>query len=120
MGRLTMLKPRLSNLDTRRVTQTQATERIRGRALQTIRDRILKRDNGLCQCAQCRRTGDINLAEDVDHDVPLWAGGPETDSNRISIARACHDAKTACEAAMRASAGYLSTPCTCGRHGQTA
>jgi 5-methylcytosine-specific restriction enzyme A len=118
--KLTMLKPRLPTVDTRRVAQTQATERIRGRALQTIRDRILTRDNGLCQCALCRQTGDINLAADVDHEVPLWAGGAETDTNRISIARACHDEKTACEAAMRASAGYLSTPCTCGRHGQTA
>jgi 5-methylcytosine-specific restriction enzyme A len=100
--KLTMLKPRLSTVDTRRVAQTQATERIRGRALQTIRDRILRRDNGLCQCEECQASDFPLPASEVDHRVPLWKGGAESDDNRFSLNWRHHQAKTAKEAAERA------------------
>lgn len=116
MGRLHTLKPRVAALDIRRVASQQGTERIRGSALRRIRDRILRRDCGLCRCPVCKATGALLLAGDVDHTVPLWAGGAEDDSNRLSLSRDCHDAKSACEAAMRAAGGWMATTCVCGRH----
>jgi 5-methylcytosine-specific restriction enzyme A len=117
VGRLTTLKPRVSTLQTRRVAQQQGTERITGNSLRKIRDRILRRDCGICQCLVCRQTGDVRPASEVDHTVPLWASGAESDDNRLSLSHDCHEAKTACEARMRAAGGWLSTPCQCGRHG---
>jgi 5-methylcytosine-specific restriction enzyme A len=118
--KLTMLKPRLSNLDSRRVAQVPATERIRGNSLRKIRERILRRDCGICQCEVCRKADCPLPASEVDHTVPLWASGAESDDNRLSLAATCHEAKTTCEAAMRAAGGWLATPCTCGRHGTAA
>jgi 5-methylcytosine-specific restriction protein A len=81
-----------------------------------IRDRILRRDCGICRCRECTRTGGTKPAHHVDHDRPLWAGGAEDDSNRISINEDCHKAKSACEAAMRAKGSFEPTACACGRH----
>jgi hypothetical protein len=116
MGRLHTLKPRVATLDTRRAQSPAATERIRGSALQTIRERILRRDCGICRCPQCVATGALRPAREVDHSVPLWAGGAEADANRLSISEGCHQAKNACEARMRAMGGYDASLCTCGRH----
>lgn len=102
MGRLQTLKPRIGTLDTRRGSPVVATERIRGRALQTIRDRILYRDAGICRCDTCKATGALKPAHEVEHRTPLWAGGAEDDQNRYAINSDCHKAKTAREAAQRA------------------
>lgn len=80
-------------------------DRIRGSALQKIRDRILTRDCGLCQCTRCKETGAVKLATIVDHIVPLWAGGREDDSNRQAISDECHDLKSSDEARQRAGNG---------------
>jgi 5-methylcytosine-specific restriction protein A len=105
MSRLQTLKPRIQTLDTRRIATPAGTERIRGRALQTIRDRILRRDCGICHCAACQATCALKPAHEVDHRVPLWMGGAEDDSNRYAINADCHKAKTALEAAERARKG---------------
>ena len=75
--------------------------RVKGSTGYRIRDAILTRDAGLCQCARCIRDGAIRLAHEVDHVVPIWAGGRESDDNRASINRECHRLKTADEAGMR-------------------
>jgi 5-methylcytosine-specific restriction enzyme A len=93
-----------------------ATKRIRGSAHQRIRDRIMSRDCGICCCATCQRTGALSLAHEVEHRIPLWAGGQEDDSNRYAIARDCHKVKTRCEDRMRAAGGWLQTACICGQH----
>lgn len=82
-----------------------ATVRIRGAELQAIRDRILTRDKGVCQCKRCKADGIVRLAHQVDHVVPLWKGGAEDDTNRQAINRDCHDLKSADEARERASLG---------------
>jgi 5-methylcytosine-specific restriction protein A len=68
------------------------TQRIRGHALQRIRERLL-RANPLCAlCAkQCR----VAAATEVDHIVPLFRGGIEDDSNRQGLCAECHARKTA-------------------------
>ncbi|EHR71378.1 hypothetical protein BurJ1DRAFT_2549 [Burkholderiales bacterium JOSHI_001] len=81
------------------------TQRDAGRIRQRNSDRIMTRDKGLCQCARCRAAGSLKLASEVDHVLPLWAGGKEADSNRAAINRDCHAAKTKAETRMRAR-GY--------------
>jgi hypothetical protein len=52
-----------------------------------------------------------------DHRIPLWAGGPDDlEKNGDALCTEHHDAKTACEARMRAAGGWMSTPCICGQH----
>lgn len=116
--KLQMLRPKVATLPTSAQHQPRmaGTERIRGSALQRIRDRILYRDQGICRCETCKRTDTLKVATEVEHRTPLWAGGQEDDGNRYAIASDCHEAKTRCEARMRAAGGWLSTPCTCGRH----
>lgn len=103
MGKLTMLKPRVQTLKTS-TARTLVTERVRGRALQVIRERILRRAHGLCECDECR-AGPPRLAVEVDHRVPLWEGGADDDSNRQALSLECHDRKTKAEAARRAALG---------------
>jgi 5-methylcytosine-specific restriction protein A len=83
-------------------TSKAGDERIRGSALQKIRERILTQACGLCQCEECGATGTPRRASVVDHIIPLWAGGSEDDSNRQAMSTECHDRKSAVEAAMRA------------------
>lgn len=67
--------------------------RIRGRALQAARARILRRDNYLC--AHCLLAGRVIEAVQVDHIIPLFRGGPDDDDNKQSLCHACHADKTA-------------------------
>jgi 5-methylcytosine-specific restriction protein A len=101
---LKTLKPRLATLDTRRVS-TFTLHQQRGLSTarwQRTRARILTRDNGVCVCEDCRQAGRLRAAHEVDHIVPVWAGGSEDDSNLQSINRECHNLKTAREAKRRA------------------
>lgn len=107
MGRLTALKTSLQRLPSAVSTLRSGDQRIRGGTLQTIRARILTRDRGVCQCEECKRTGAVKLATIVDHIVPLWAGGTESDHNRQAINVDCHARKSALEARQRASAGTV-------------
>ncbi len=114
---VTMLKPRkLRELpSTIRVLPSKrdgATERIRGREGAEIRDRILMRDAGICRCAECTRTGRLRPAQQVDHRVPLFDGGLESDSNRYSINARCHAEKTACELRRRKDRQRWTCSCT--------
>lgn len=102
--KLTNLKPRIGVLNTQRApTLTTQTHRITGSSLQKIRHRILTRDNGLCQCDDCKASPFPLAADIVDHRIPLWEGGPDTDDNRQAMASVpCHQKKTAEEAKRRA------------------
>ncbi len=95
------LKPLLRTLQPTLKPYRAGDDRIRGTALQKIRDRILSRDCGMCQCERCKATGAVRPATIVDHIVPLWAGGSEDDSNRQAINEACHLEKSAAEARQR-------------------
>ncbi|CAG9195825.1 DNAse [Paraburkholderia tropica] len=62
-----------------------------------LREKILKRDNGLCQ--PCLALGRVAAARHVDHIVSKAEGGTDDESNLQSICVACHKAKTADEGA---------------------
>jgi 5-methylcytosine-specific restriction protein A len=69
-----------------------------GRPWRRLREQILRRDNYLCQCDECRKTGAVREAHEVDHIIPLARGGSDEPHNLRAINRACHAAKTAKEA----------------------
>lgn len=71
-------------------------KRTRGRKWQITRERILRRDNGLCQ--PCLLADQLTPATQVDHIRPLADGGTDTDANLQAICKPCHDAKTKQEA----------------------
>lgn len=68
----------------------------------------MRRDHGLCQV--CLARGLLRYAVEVDHIVPLSKGGADTDGNKLSLCRACHDYKT------RQDKGYRVSP-ACNRDG---
>ena len=84
-----------------------ATRRDRGRGRQEARLRIWLRDGP--NCMGCGKLIDITPGTpdpfELDHTVPLWAGGQDNDANRQCLCPTCHQAKTAREAAGRARGG---------------
>lgn len=48
-------------------------------------------------CVSCKARGIVKAATDVDHVVPLSAGGVNDESNYQSLCHDCHSAKTALE-----------------------
>lgn len=90
-------------------------KRLRGRAGQTRRQKFLDQHP---LCLACEKVGRVGPAVIADHRKPLWAGGADDlASNGNPLCQAHSDAKTGCEARMRAAGGWLSTPCICGQHG---
>lgn len=69
------------------------SSRKRGRAGVADRERIRRRDNGLCQ--SCLRAGRVTLGDDVDHIIGLAQGGTDDDSNKELKCYDCHTDKTA-------------------------
>jgi len=58
-----------------------------------VRVEVLRRDGGLCQ--SCLKDGLVTRASDVDHIVPVAAGGAFYDHDNLqSLCRPCHQAKT--------------------------
>lgn len=102
--KLTTLKSRLQTAGNRIATLTpqrpDTVQRKRGWAGVQDRERIRKRDCGLCQ--ECKRQGRTSVGAAVDHIKPLWDGGDDTDENKELLCQPCHDVKTAREARQRA------------------
>lgn len=65
-----------------------------------LRVLILRRDNYLCQCSECQRTGRVLPATEVDHRIPKAEGGTDEPHNLCAINVECHKRKTAKESAM--------------------
>ena len=66
-----------------------------GTKWEVIRERILKRDKGLCQ--NHLRQAIVKQASCVDHIKAKAHGGTDEDSNLESLCWSCHAAKTARE-----------------------
>jgi 5-methylcytosine-specific restriction endonuclease McrA len=96
------IKPRVNKLAPGRLQTTAVYVARTSRGDPSIRDRILTRDAGVCRCARCIQSGALLPAQQVDHVMPLWAGGAESDDNRCAINIQCHKLKSAAEARMRA------------------
>lgn len=101
------LKPTVKTIGTQQARSITQTVRIRGNSLKAIRREFFKAHP---LCAECERQGRVTLAQELDHITPLWAGGPESAANRQGLCITCHDAKTAAEAAQRASMGMQPLP----------
>lgn len=103
MTRLHTLKPRLQVAKGRIATlapvRPDTIERKRGWAGVNDRNRIRKRDCGLCQ--ECKRQGRTSVGVDVDHKIPLWEGGSDDDANKELLCASHHLEKTRQEAAKR-------------------
>ena len=65
--------------------------RLRGRALQRERERLLSE---YPLCVLCLAAGRDTVATIRDHIVPLAEGGEDARDNTQAICQACHDAKT--------------------------
>ena len=68
-----------------------------GRPWRRKRARVLARDGYQCQCADCKATGAVTLADEVDHIVPRAEGGTDDESNLQAINREHHKLKTIAE-----------------------
>lgn len=100
MSRLRCIRPPLAPAPTTAGWKPDAIRGSRhqrgyGAAWDRIRQRILKRDEGLCQ--PCLAEGRTSLGVQVDHIVPKAQGGDDSDANLQAICEACHKAKTARE-----------------------
>jgi 5-methylcytosine-specific restriction protein A len=73
------------------VAKRNETKRLRGRAAVEQRARRLAAEP---YCRDCRLKGEERLADEVDHIVPLDAGGSDEDDNVRSLCRPCHAART--------------------------
>jgi 5-methylcytosine-specific restriction enzyme A len=93
-----MLKPRLSTLKPSGPKGVSATIRITGSTLQRVRREKLMQNPA---CEVCAKVGIVTPGVFIDHITPLWMGGRESASNRQTICKACHDAKSAEEAKLR-------------------
>ncbi len=69
-----------------------------GRPWRRKRDAVLKRDGYLCRCDDCKASGALVIAHEVDHIIPLAEGGTDDMSNLAAINRDHHAQKTAQEA----------------------
>lgn len=88
-------------------------ERGYGAAWDKLRKAVLRRDKGLCQV--CLAAGKYRPAREVDHIQPKASGGTDVETNLQAICTACHQAKTATEAAAaRAGGAGKSGPTTAG------
>lgn len=106
MPKLQTLKPRLATVPSRVQMlkgRPGAAERKRGSAGVKDRNRIKARDFGMC--VLCQERGKVSIGREVDHKVPLWAGGSDEDDNKWLLCTPCHEEKTAREAADRAAGG---------------
>lgn len=59
------------------------------------REVVLKRDNYLCQCKRCKKSGIMRPATEVDHILPVEHGGSDDYDNLQAINSVCHKLKTA-------------------------
>ncbi len=69
------------------MAQDSQVKRIRGRALQTLRMRLMSASP---ICAMCRTA----VATEVDHIVALTNGGGNEDDNLQCLCAECHEVKT--------------------------
>ena len=101
MVRLPTLKPRLQTAPARLKTATTRENRTTGRKLQDRRLRIWSADP---KCANCGRFTLFPHGFELDHKVPLFMGGADTDENCQILCVEYDDAgcKTGCHAAKSA------------------
>jgi 5-methylcytosine-specific restriction endonuclease McrA len=56
-----------------------------------LRQRVLERD--ACRCAYCGRQGSPTIPLEVDHIIPVAAGGTNISTNLVTACKPCNQAK---------------------------
>ncbi|MFC5698894.1 HNH endonuclease [Pseudomonas sp. GCM10022186] len=97
MARLQTLKPRVGEVKQTRIQPlpTVAERRITGRKLQDRRLKVWARNP---HCAECGKLCDFPAGFELDHKIPLFLGGSDTEDNcqvLCSGLDGCHAKKTA-------------------------
>lgn len=85
-------------------------ERLRGRALQSMRARVFARAGGLCECEECRRGYPKRLTlptMELDHVRRIDDGGGNELANLRALHVDCHARITARQNAQRARYGCV-------------
>ena len=73
------------------MAQKKIVERIRGRALQSLRAAWFMRHP---LCVSCESKGQVRLATELDHIIALGKGGTNDLSNFQGLCQFCHSDKT--------------------------
>ena len=97
------LKPSIRTIDTRIAKVGSGTKRLTGNSHYAAVKKFTRENARLC--AVCTRLGLVGYGDELDHIVPLWMGGAESNSNRQWLCLAHHKAKTAEEYKLRSSGG---------------
>lgn len=97
------IKPTIKMANQATVRRASGTQRLTGNSLYAIQKRFERNNPRLC--AECARIGSVGFGAELDHIVPLWQGGAESDLNRQWLCGVHHREKTAAEATQRASWG---------------
>ncbi len=99
MTRLKCLRPRLAPAPVNgwKPDSIRGSRHARGygREWEKLRERIIERDERLCQ--ECLRNGRTTMGTEVDHVLPKSQGGTDDPSNLELKCGPCHRAKTARE-----------------------
>jgi 5-methylcytosine-specific restriction enzyme A len=82
----------MSNMNKVKPSRVAPTERVRGRTLQRIRQRVMQ-DQPLCR--MCEEKGFVTPGAEMDHIVPLFKGGGNEDGNLQMLCVECHRKKSA-------------------------
>jgi len=67
------------------------------------RERIKRRDKGVCQ--KCLKQGQFRPGTEVDHIVSFENGGEDSDENKWLLCTKCHKAKSASERRSKGRGG---------------
>lgn len=105
--RIRNISPIVRPLELSRVktlTVGEESERITGRRLQERNERFLRQHP---LCVACARRDMVTAAVQVDHRIPLHAGGHDTLDNLQGLCLECHAVKNAQEARDRAAGTTL-------------
>lgn len=82
---------------------TSRHERGYGTEWVRLRLEILRRDNGLCQCEQCKGGKiRVRIATEVHHLISKAKGGSDDPANLAAINRDCHKRETMAEQGRQA------------------
>jgi 5-methylcytosine-specific restriction protein A len=96
--KLSKLGKKVKSIDTT-ARCAPVVKRESGRVLQRSRERVMRRDDYLCQ--HCLADGRVTVGVEVDHIVPLHLGGGDSDSNKQLLCVECHQTKSDVELKWR-------------------
>jgi 5-methylcytosine-specific restriction protein A len=97
MPKINMLQPRISYKNNK--NKISSNSRITGGKWVAIK-KLFELSNPRI-CAECDREGKVGNGEELDHIVPLWAGGSNDFKNFQWLCRSHHIAKNKQELKMR-------------------